>query len=195
MGASDFDNVFKVGRFFGKRITQRLDGRDKRAVNLYRTCHTNGGRKAVIGGLGVVDMVVGVDGLISAFWTPCDFIGSVGDDFIHVHVGLRARASLPYNERKLVGKPPCNHFITRLHYQITLAILNSPKLGIDNRRTFFDGCHGNNQRAWQRLAPDFKIITATLSLSPKIGIGRDLHFAHRVFFDTKVGHKFSLFGG
>lgn len=60
------------------------------------------GGKGVVGGGGHVDVVVGVDGLFAAHCAAEDFNGAVRNDFVGVHVGLRARAGLPDDEGKVV---------------------------------------------------------------------------------------------
>ena len=102
MGTSDFYNVSKLLRFACQGVTQFLHRRDKQIDNLTRRRYPNRGGKAVIGRLGMVDIVIGMNRLIATFALTDKFIGTVGNHFIHVHVGLGARACLPNHQRKLV---------------------------------------------------------------------------------------------
>lgn len=76
----------------------------------------------VVGGLGHVDVVVGMDRLLATKLTAQEFDGTVGDDFVDVHatnnqhcccdswyprlvpnlLGLSTGTSLPDNERKVL---------------------------------------------------------------------------------------------
>ena len=58
--------------------------------------------EGVIGGGAHIDVVVGVDGLLAAHGAAEDLDGAVGDDFVGVHVGLRAGAGLPDDEGEVV---------------------------------------------------------------------------------------------
>ncbi len=71
-------------------------------------------RERVVGGLAVVDVVIGVDRLFAAHHAAGDLNSAVGDDLIGVHVALRAGAGLEHDEGKfgipfasddLLGRP------------------------------------------------------------------------------------------
>ena len=51
--------------------------------------------ESIIGGLTHIDVVIGVDGLFGAEFASEHLTGSVGDDFIDIHIGLGAGAALP----------------------------------------------------------------------------------------------------
>ena len=59
----------------------------------------HGGRKGVIGALRHIDVVVRVQELFFR-----DRVAAVSDDLVDIHVALRARARLPYDQRKFVGQ-------------------------------------------------------------------------------------------
>ena len=54
--------------------------------NLTRCRYPNRGGKAVIGRLGMIDIVIGMNWLITTFALTDKFIGAVGNHFIHIHV-------------------------------------------------------------------------------------------------------------
>lgn len=58
----------------------------------------------VVGALRHVDMVVRVNGLLAAQLSTQDLDGSVGDDFVDVHVGLGTGSSLENDQREVVDE-------------------------------------------------------------------------------------------
>ena len=60
------------------------------------------GREAIVGRGGHVDVIIGVDGFLGAHGAAQDLNGTVRDDLVGVHVGLRARAGLPYYQGEMV---------------------------------------------------------------------------------------------
>lgn len=62
------------------------------------------GNERVVGRLGHVDVVVGVNRLLGSKLSSQDLDGLVGDDLVDVHVGLGSRSSLEDNEREVVDK-------------------------------------------------------------------------------------------
>lgn len=55
-------------------------------------------REGVVGGLGHVDVVIWVDRRLGTQGTAQNFDGSVGDDFVGVHVGLGTGTGLEDNQ-------------------------------------------------------------------------------------------------
>lgn len=58
----------------------------------------------IVGTLGHVDVVVGVNGLLAAQFTAQDLDSSVGNDFIDVHVGLGSGSGLENDQREVVNE-------------------------------------------------------------------------------------------
>ena len=96
VGAADFDDRGEFFGFFVQCIAQGFYRRNKVAVDFNRSGDVDGGWERVIGRLRVVHMVVGMDGLIRCQAHTGNFVGAVRQYFVHVHIGLRAGAGLPY---------------------------------------------------------------------------------------------------
>ena len=64
-----------------------------------RDVHRRG--KNVVRRLAHVDVVVGMDLAALAALAAQELAGAIGDDLVHVHVGLRAAAGLPDDQGKL----------------------------------------------------------------------------------------------
>lgn len=68
----------------------------------------------VVGRLAHVDVVVGVNGLLAAKLTTHHFNGPVGNDLVHIHVGLGAGTSLEDDEGEFVNELARNDFVSSL---------------------------------------------------------------------------------
>src|SRR5690348_1202722 len=68
-------------------------------------------RESVIRGLGTVDVVVWVYGLLAAQLAADRLDRAVGDDLVDVHVRLRARSGLPDVDRALAVQGAGEHLV------------------------------------------------------------------------------------
>ena len=59
--------------------------------------------------LALVDVVIGMDRRLGSHFSPHHLYGSVGDNLIHIHVGLSARACLPDDQGKMVIQLATDH--------------------------------------------------------------------------------------
>src|SRR5277367_4147426 len=111
MGAADF---YDVGEFLGfgvERVTKFFYGGEETLTRFGGGGDVHGGGEGVVRGLRHVYVVVGVDGLFCAQRAAGDFDGAVGDDFVDVHVGLRAAAGLPDAEGEVVVELAADDFV------------------------------------------------------------------------------------
>lgn len=68
----------------------------------------------VVGRLAHVNMVVGVNGLLATKLTTHHLDGPVGNDLVHIHVGLGAGTSLKDDEREFVDELARDDFVSGL---------------------------------------------------------------------------------
>ena len=83
--------------------------RDELVLQSQCCCNMQCSREGVIAALAHIDVIIGMAELF-----PGNLIGTVGNDFIGVHVGLRSASGLPDNQRKFGGKGSVDHFICGL---------------------------------------------------------------------------------
>ena len=103
------------------RVAERLDGGD-----------VHGRREDVVGRLAHVDVVVGVDLAAHPALAAQELAGAVGDHFVQVHVGLRAAAGLPDDERELVVVLAGDHFVGRGDDRLAdRGVLELPEVEVD----------------------------------------------------------------
>ena len=76
-----------------------VDGGQQAISDLQDRRDMHGGGESVVGTLGHVDMVVGVKKLF-----PCQLVSAVGNDLVHIHIGLGAASRLPYRQGEVAGK-------------------------------------------------------------------------------------------
>ena len=89
MGAANLDHVGVGSGLYFQRLFQFLDrfghgGQDLHCGDVHRR------GKGVVGALRFVDVVVGMDGLFAPHHTAGNLDRPIADDFVDVHVGLRA---------------------------------------------------------------------------------------------------------
>ena len=182
MGAADFDDRLKDFGFGGEGVAQFLYRWNQQVVDLLRGGDVDGSREAVVGGLGVVDVVVRMHGFVGGKPGAGEFVGAVGEHFVHVHVGLRARAGLPDDERELSVQFAAQHVVSGADDEVGLLLLNAAEAGVGQRGGFFHQRHRVDERLRQGFAADFEVLVAALGLRAPVGFRRDLHFAHGVVF-------------
>ena len=187
VGAADFDDGLKGFGFGGEGIAQFLHCRDEQVVDFLRGGDVNRGREAIVGGLGVIDMVVRMHRFVGGKAGAGEFVGAVRQHFVHVHVGLRAGTGLPNDERELAIEFARQHVVSGADDEIGLLLLDAAEASVGLRGGFFDERHCVNERARQGFAADFEVLVAALRLRAPVGVGRDLYFAHGVVFST-CGH-------
>ena len=97
-----------------KSISQALQGWEESLFEFEDGGNVHDGGESVVGRSGPVDMVVGVNRLLGAHLTAEDFNGTVRDDLVGVHVGLRARTGLPNNQGEVVHELASGNFSSGL---------------------------------------------------------------------------------
>ncbi len=110
MGTADLDDVLEVVHLLLESITETLQGRKESVLKLHDGGDMHGSGERVVGRSGHIDVVVGVDGLLGAHLAPQDLNGTVGDDFVRVHVGLSAGTGLPNDQGEVVEELALGHF-------------------------------------------------------------------------------------
>ena len=183
VGAANLHNILKflcfgvncIMYFFNCR-NEPLHGRRRRNVH--------GCREGVVGRLRHIHVVVGVYGIFRAEDSARDFNGAIGDDLVHVHVGLGAAASLPDTQRELFVQFALDDFVRRLDNQFCLVGWQLPQILVHQGCRFFENAEGADQLRRHGVAADVEMKQGTLGLRSPINVSRNLDFAHAVGFDS-----------
>ncbi len=92
----------------------RLDRWNQSVLHSFRRRDVHGRGERVVRRLRHVDVIVGMDRLLRSHLAAGNFDRAVGDDLVHVHVGLGAAAGLPDAERELIIQLAGDDFVGRL---------------------------------------------------------------------------------
>ena len=106
LGPAHFDDVVKFFGFPEETFFQSAQFFQKR-------CHQlSGGGNDIIGGLCHIHMIVGMHFIVAALFSAQQLIGTVGNDFVDVHVGAGSGASLDGIDDEFLFEFSTDHFIT-----------------------------------------------------------------------------------
>ena len=111
--AAYLDQILPTCRLGRERLVEPLELRQQLVMDLLHRRDVHGGGKAVVRRLPHVDVVVGMDRLFGADLAAEDLDSAIGDDLVHVHVGLGAGAGLPHHQREIAGEPTLDDLIGR----------------------------------------------------------------------------------
>ena len=182
---SNFHHIGKGLGFFRQSLLQAFDGGQGVPHNFLIGGNVHGGGIGVVGRLGFVHVVVGMDGAFLTQLAAAQHVGAVGNDFVQIHVGLRAATRLPDDERKLSVQLVRQNLIAGGGNQVALFGGQHTQIGIGKSGGFFQIGKGFNDFVRHGSGrTDFKIIARTLGLRPPVTLGGNVHFAHCVFFNA-----------
>src|SRR6266851_2960290 len=111
MGAADFYDVSEFSGFGVERVAKIFYGMEKATSGFRGSRNVHGGGKRVVGGLRHIYVVIWMDRFLAPHFAAGDFDGAIGNDFVDVHVGLRATAGLPDAKREVLVKLSGDDFI------------------------------------------------------------------------------------
>ena len=157
----------------------------------------HGGRKHVVRRLAHVDLIIGMDLPFHSTHAAQQFAGAVGDHLVHVHIGLRTAAGLPDDQRKLVVKLPCDHFVgSRDDRSANRGILELSQIHVHLRRRAFHQGQRLDQCQRHPILADLEVLQRALGLRAPETVGRNFHFSHRVGLDAELAfHGSSALNG
>ncbi len=164
MRAADLHDIDKFARFGVESVAQVTQGRQQRTCD--GTCRSNMHcrRKNIVRRLAHVDIIVRMHQPFFAPHAAHEFRCAIGDHFIHVHIGLRTGAGLPYRQGKFVIVQSCNHFIGTLHDGTRLVAIKLLQILVDHRTGALDHRQCNDQFMRHALGRNMKMKQRTLRL-------------------------------
>ena len=187
MGAAGFDDapVFRLQP--GKGGGEQVNGGNHPVRKAQHRRNVHGCGEGVVGGLGHIHIVIGMQQLFAQ-----NGVAPAGNDLVGVHIGLGAGAGLPDHQREMIGQLPVNHLIRGLADGIPLLFghLLRAELGVCLGRGLFQDAEGVNDLPGHGLLADAdgKILMRALGLGAPIFVGRHLHLPHRVVLNS-VFHR------
>ncbi len=190
--APDFGDAGVLDLLVQERVPQRGDRWEQPMHDLLHGGDVHGGRERVVGRLGHVDVVVGVDRLLGAHDPAGELDGPVGDDLVGVHVGLRAAARLPDVQRELVVERTLGHLARCLLDQVGQRAIELAEVAVHRGGRALEKAEGPDQRLGHGLGADVEVVQRALRLRPPVPVGGNLDLPHAVAFDAGAGHESQL---
>src|SRR5437016_9593008 len=187
MGAADFYDVGKLFGFGVEGVTEIFYGGEETAYRFRGGGDVHGGGKRVVGGLRHVYVVIGVNGSLATHFAAGDFNGAVGDDFVDVHVGLRAAAGLPDAKREVVVELSGDDFIGGADDEAALFVRELAEVLVDERGGFLEDAEGADELRGHGVLADGEVDERAGGLRAVIAVGRDFDLAHGVGLDASRG--------
>ena len=156
-----------------------------------RNVHRRG--KSVVGGLPLVDVVVGMHEAPAATAAAQELRGAVCEHLVDVHVGLRARARLPDDQRKMLIQPTAQRLIGGLGDRPALSLVENPERHVGERGRLLDQHLRVHHFQRHRFARKPEVVKAPLGLRTPQPVGRHRDRPHGVALDPHflLRHKAS----
>ena len=145
----------------------------------------HGGGKRVVGGLRHVHIVVGMDRILGAENAAGEFDGAIGDDFVGVHIGLRAAAGLPDAQGKFVVQFSGDDFIAGLQDEAGLLRREFAQLLIHQRAGLLQNSKGANQLGGHGVPADIEVHQRASRLGAPVDVRGNFDRPHAVAFDSR----------
>ena len=134
-------------------------------------------------------MVVGVDGAFPASRTAEQLVGTARDYLVGVHVGLRARAGLPHDEREMIVELSFGHLASRRDDRFGQPRIEQAQPGVDPCRRLLDPAQRMDERQGHAIIADAKVFERALRLRAPQPVGGDFDSAHRVMLGAGSVHS------
>ena len=139
----------------------------------------HGSGEGIVGALGHIGMIVGMKQLF-----PGDFISTVGDDFIYIHIGLSAASCLPYGQWEVFVQSPHKDLITGGAYKRQPFFIQSAKPVICHGCRFLKDGKGPDYFHGDFFCSDLEILKAPLGLGAPVAVGGNLDLSHGIMFNA-----------
>ena len=123
--SSNFYDVLELFRFLVKCISQFFQSRQSIFHHFRVSCDVHCCWISIVGRLRFVHIVIRVHQSFLAKISTVQNVRSVGNHFIHIHIGLRTRTRLPDDKRKLIVQFSFKDFITNFPDQVSFFIIKN----------------------------------------------------------------------
>jgi len=148
----------------------------------------------VVGGLGHVDVIVRMHGLVFAALAAQQLIRAIGEDLVTVHVVRRPRARLVGIHDELMAVLPGQHFVGRPHDRVGELRVETPGLFVHEGGGFLDPNDGVHERGEGQEMGDREILAGPLCLDAVERVGGDGQLAQGITLGAGRAHRLRPFG-
>ena len=146
----------------------------------------SGGRDHVVGGLGHVHMVIGMDDGIIPLFPSQDLDGPVGYDLVGVHVGGSPGAALDGIHNKLIMQLPRDDLVACLENGLADALVQHIGRHVGHGSGLLDPGQIVDKYRMQGTLCDVEIVFGPQRLDSIIGFYRNLQGSYRVGFKSHI---------
>ena len=146
----------------------------------------------IIGRLGAVDMVIGMDHGIITFLSSHEFDRTVSNDLVGVHIGRCTCAALNGIAEELVMQLSCQNLITGGDDGIPAGIIQLPHRMVTNGASLLDHSHCVNKLRAQCLPGNAEVFRTAQGLHAIISISRHTAAANGIRFQTHIHKMYSF---
>ena len=190
VGTAGFDNIVELFGFSSQGVTQLAHVFVQAALTLQAHSDVHGRGESVVGGLPTVHVIVGVYGLLTALLAARQFNGAIGDDFVHVHIALGARAGLEHHQREFGIPLASNHFVSGVNNQARQVFREFAQLLVGQSSRFFQDAQRLNHAAapLEAVAANGEVLDRALRLCAPIVVGGNFNRSHGILFNTCRTH-------
>src|SRR3989344_3230301 len=196
MGPAYFNDILEFPRFGGQGVAQTCDRWDQALVYFFDSGDMHGRGENVIGRLGLVDVIVGVDECLTPSQRePIGHLAAghldraVGNNLIDVHVGLGATSCLPDRKREMAAELVVNDLLRGADDKRRLFLGQQAQFHVGLGRRFFDDPQRADQDRLEMFCSDLKVDQRPRRLGAVIFIRRDIDLPHTIGFNT-IGHGY-----
>ena len=184
MRAADLHDVGELGFLLRDGVAELADGGQERLHEGAGGGDVHGRRERVVGRLGHVDVVVRVNGLLRAAFAAEQFVRAVGDDLVHVHVGLRAAAGHPDFQREFAVELPGEDLVAGGADRVRQSGVELAEAAVGERARFLQDGESADHLARDQVVPDVEMDQGTLRLRAPVVFGGDGDRPHAVGFNA-----------
>jgi len=161
----------------GERVEHRVEVFERE-----QSGEAHGGGEDVVGGLAVVDVVVGMDDGVAAEGLAEDLIRPVGDDLVRVHVEADAGAGLEDVDGELVVMVAVDDLLGGGEDGVTLDHGEEVEGAVGSGGGHFDHGEGADELRVGTHAADGEVVDGADGLRAVEGVDGDVDGAEGVFF-------------
>src|SRR5690606_19702592 len=134
------------------------------------------------------DVVVRVTRALAAALAAEERDRAVGDALVGIHVGLRARAGLPHDQREVLVELPVGNFPGSPGDRLGQPWLEQPEPRVDPRGGALDDPERADHAGRHALPADTEVLEAALGLRAPQPVGGNLYGPEGVGFGAGMGH-------
>ena len=190
--AADLDDVRPGLRLVVQRLVQ-FPQRGKQAVHDFlRAGDVHRRRIRIVRRLAHVDVIVRMDRLFRAHLAAKHLDGAVRDDFVGIHVRLRAGARLPDDEREMVVELAVHDFLSCLDDGVADLRIEPAERHVRFGGRALDDAERPDDRRGLSFPTDLEIAEAALGLRAPISVDGNFDRAEGIGLGSGLGHLRSV---